>query len=135
MEVWEAAYIAGIIDGEGSISLTRMNREEHRRPCISIASTDYELLTFIQSTIGGVISNKKNYNPKIHKASYTLVVKTKDEVFNTLECIVPFLRITKKKNRALFILDKYNKVTPRNGKYSKELLEEKLLFEDEFFNL
>lgn len=27
---WEAAYVAGIIDGEGSISLTRMHENEHR---------------------------------------------------------------------------------------------------------
>ncbi|MEH7382987.1 LAGLIDADG family homing endonuclease [Bacillus sp. JJ1533] len=44
MKEWEASYIAGIIDGEGSISLTRMHGKEHRRPCISIASTDLELL-------------------------------------------------------------------------------------------
>ena len=41
---WEASYIAGIIDGEGSITLTRMHNNEHRRPCITIASTDKELL-------------------------------------------------------------------------------------------
>ncbi|MGG3467989.1 LAGLIDADG family homing endonuclease [Neobacillus pocheonensis] len=46
-ECWEAAYIAGIIDGEGSISLTRMHENEHRRPCITIASTDKELLLYI----------------------------------------------------------------------------------------
>ncbi|MFJ7728371.1 hypothetical protein ACIQXV_19755 [Neobacillus sp. NPDC097160] len=44
MESWEAAYVAGIIDGEGSITLTRMHENEHRRPCITIASTDKELL-------------------------------------------------------------------------------------------
>jgi hypothetical protein len=29
MENWEASYIAGIIDGEGSITLTRMHEKEH----------------------------------------------------------------------------------------------------------
>lgn len=29
MEDWETAYIAGIIDGEGSITLTRMHESEH----------------------------------------------------------------------------------------------------------
>lgn len=69
MEIWEAAYIAGIIDGEGSISLTRMHENEHRRPCISIASTDIELLGYIQSLSGGVINNKKNYKPDKHRDS------------------------------------------------------------------
>ncbi|MBT2687472.1 LAGLIDADG family homing endonuclease [Bacillus sp. ISL-47] len=47
MNNWEAAYIAGIIDGEGTITLTRMHASEHRRPCITIASTDMELLAFL----------------------------------------------------------------------------------------
>jgi hypothetical protein len=42
--IWEVAYLAGMIDGEGSITLTRMHDKEHRRPCITVASTDYELL-------------------------------------------------------------------------------------------
>ncbi|OOP66933.1 hypothetical protein BWZ43_18410 [Heyndrickxia oleronia] len=60
MEKWEAAYVAGIIDGEGSITLTRMHEKEHRRPCITIASTDKELLIYIQSLTRGIIINKKN---------------------------------------------------------------------------
>lgn len=44
-------------------------------------------------------------------------------------------RIHKKRNRALWILNNYNKVTPRNGKYNKIMLKEKQYFESEFFNL
>jgi hypothetical protein len=43
MELWEASYVAEIIDGEGSITLTKMHENEFRRPCVSIASTDKEL--------------------------------------------------------------------------------------------
>lgn len=49
VEIWEASYVAGIIDGEGSINLTRMHEKEFRRPCISVASTDKGLLIYIQS--------------------------------------------------------------------------------------
>lgn len=59
MKEWEASYIAGIIDGEGTISLTRMHKGEFRRPCISISSTDKELLIYIKSLTDGVINNKK----------------------------------------------------------------------------
>ncbi|GGC82109.1 hypothetical protein GCM10007216_10820 [Thalassobacillus devorans] len=52
MKAWEAAYMAGIIDGEGSITLTRIHKNEHRRPCITISSTDKELLTYLQA-LGG----------------------------------------------------------------------------------
>lgn len=36
MKDWEAAYIAGIIDGEGTITLTRMHRNEHRRHVLQL---------------------------------------------------------------------------------------------------
>jgi LAGLIDADG-like domain len=135
MEIWEAAYIAGIIDGEGSISLTRMHENEHRRPCISIASTDIELLGYIQSLSGGVINNKKNYKPDKHRDSYTLTIKKKEEVLSILKFISPYLRIDKKRKRAQLILNKYNEVTPRNGKYNTELLDRKIAFEETFFTI
>lgn len=132
---WEAAYIAGIIDGEGSIILTRMHVKEHRRPCITIASTDKELLLYAQSLIGGTIINKKNYNPEKHKNSYTLNITTKKEVFPALRQISPFLRVNKKRLRARWILEQYDLVTVRNGKYTSEELAKKVAFETEFFKL
>ena len=135
MKIWEASYVAGIIDGEGSITLTRMHEKEFRRPCISIASTDKDLLIYIQSLTDGIINNKKNYNPEKHKDSYTLYIKKKKDVFNTLEQIYPFLRIVQKKKRALWILECYDNVTTRNGKYNPESLEQKIAFEDAFFKI
>lgn len=60
------------MDGEGTITLTRMHENEHRRPCITISSTDLELLHYLITLTGGYISKKKNYNPQRHKNSYTL---------------------------------------------------------------
>jgi LAGLIDADG-like domain len=132
---WEAAYIAGIIDGEGSIILTRMHDKENRRPGITIASTDKELLLYVQSLIGGTIINKKNYNPEKHKNSYTLNITKKKEVFPALKQISPFLRVNKKRLRARWILEQYDSVTVRNGKYTSEELAKKIAFEDAFFKL
>lgn len=42
----EAAYVAGIIDGEGTITLTRTHRGEGRRPVVSISSTELPLLQY-----------------------------------------------------------------------------------------
>lgn len=135
MKEWEASYIAGIIDGEGTISLTRMHKGEFRRPCISISSTDKELLIYIKSLTDGVINNKKNYNPERHKDSYTLTIKKKEKVFEVLEKTPPYLRVNKKRARALWILRFYDNVSRRNGKYSPTLLKQKLQFEEEFFQL
>jgi hypothetical protein len=40
----EAAYLAGIIDGEGTITLTRTHRGENRRPVVSISSTEMDAI-------------------------------------------------------------------------------------------
>jgi hypothetical protein len=40
----EKAYIAGIIDGEGSIMLLQLHNNQFPVPCISIASISYEFL-------------------------------------------------------------------------------------------
>ena len=97
LEKWEAAYIAGIIDGEGTITLTRFHQKEYRRPCITISSNDKELLVYIQLLVGGSIYSKKNYNPAKHQDSFTLYIKKKHEVFFTLKTIYLFLRIEQKK--------------------------------------
>ncbi|MBT2643431.1 LAGLIDADG family homing endonuclease [Bacillus sp. ISL-41] len=135
MEIWEASYIAGVIDGEGSITLTRMHENEHRRPVLTIASTDKELLIYIQSLTGGIITNKRNYKPGTHKDSFTLSIKSKFEVLATLQRIHPYLRIERKRRRALWILERYDLVTPRNGKYRPEMLKAKIEFEDFFFKI
>ncbi|MDY0408842.1 LAGLIDADG family homing endonuclease [Paracerasibacillus soli] len=59
MKDWEAAYLAGIIDGEGSITLTRLHKNEYRRPCISISSNDMEMLQYIQKLAGEIFILRK----------------------------------------------------------------------------
>lgn len=34
----DAAYIAGLIDGEGTVTLTRKHRNENRQLCVSISA-------------------------------------------------------------------------------------------------
>jgi len=131
----EKAYIAGIIDGEGSIMLLKFHSNQFPAPCISISSTTLELLQWIKSkTNMGTISGKKNYNPEKHKNSYTYTIKY-NEAIDLLIQIEPYLIIESKKKRSKLILDKYKDLTPRNGRYSKEMLIEKELFYNEFINL
>lgn len=96
MKEWDAAYLARISDGEGSITLTRIHKGENRRPCISISSNDIEMLEYIRNIAGGNIYPKKNYNPKKHQDSFTLYFKKKTEVYNILRKTRNFLRVEKK---------------------------------------
>lgn len=135
MKDTEKAYIAGIIDGEGSIMLQRIHSNEHPSPCVSIASTTYELLEWIKNIIGkGMIIKKKNYNPEKHKLCYSYVLR-RDDAINLLKEIYPFLIIETKRKRAQLIITKYKALTPRNGKYSEDLLKLKQRFYEEFISL
>jgi hypothetical protein len=49
--------------------------------------------------------------------------------------IYPYLIINSKKRRAELIINKYKALTPRNGRYSDELLKAKLGFYDEFISI
>lgn len=131
----EKAYIAGIIDGEGSIMLQKFHSNEHPSPCISIASTTKELLEWIINIIKvGNIVNKKNYNSKKHKNCYSYVIK-RDNAIKLLKEVYPYLIIESKKRRAELIITKYKSLTPRNGKYTSEMLLAKEKFYEEFIAL
>lgn len=131
----EKAYIAGIIDGEGSIMLIKFHNNQFPSPCVSIASTTLELLEWIKQVASiGVIKGKKNYNKNKHKNSFSYIVKYNDAI-NLLELIYPYLIINSKKVRANMIMNEYKNLTPRNGRYSDELLERKLDFYNRFIDV
>ncbi|KRU25046.1 LAGLIDADG endonuclease [Clostridium sporogenes] len=131
----QKAYIAGIIDGEGSIMLLRFHNNQFPSPCISISSTTIELLEWIKSvTKMGTIKRKKNYNTEKHTDSFTYTIKYNNAI-NLLIQIEPYLVIKNKKARASLIIKKYKSVTPRNGKYSDEMVKAKGDFYKEFINV
>lgn len=127
------AYIAGIIDGEGSILLNNRSSKKstHRHPRITVANTSYELLLFLKSNLGGSICKKKVYKSH-HKQSWCWSLGS--NVIKILELILPYLTITEKIYRAKLIINEYKSVTPRNGKYTNDLLLKKLDFENRFFH-
>lgn len=132
----EAAYTAGLIDGDGSISLTRHSSRGHskdiyRRLEVSISNTDIELLKQVKDLVGPGCINTKQPDKKRHSLSYVYKV-TNRQAFNFLTQITPYLR-TYKQKRAKLVLKKYIKLTPRNGKYSRELIAQKKKFIKDFF--
>lgn len=59
----DAAYIAGLIDGEGTISLSRKHRNDNRQLVVSISSTENSILDYGLTAVGaGRITNKKTYS-------------------------------------------------------------------------
>ncbi|RHW64350.1 hypothetical protein DZC34_12815, partial [Clostridium botulinum] len=82
----------------------------------------------------GTIKRKKNYNTEKHTDSFTYTIKYNDAI-NLLIQIEPYLVIKNKKARASLIIKKYKSVTPRNGKYSDEMVKAKGDFYKEFINV
>jgi hypothetical protein len=128
----DAAYIAGLIDGEGTISLTRRHRNENRQLEISISNTELTLLEYVLECIGtGRITKKRTYSDK-HTPSATYIISNR-QALDLLNQITVFLR-TYKRKRAEMILANYLRLTPRNGKYTKILQLERTKFEEAFMN-
>lgn len=115
----DAAYIAGIIDGEGTISLTRRHRNENRQLEISISNTDLPLLKFVKECVGaGRITSKRTYQDN-HTKSATYSISNR-QALGLLEQVNRYLR-TYKAKRADLVLQNYLKLTPRNGFYTPEI--------------
>ncbi len=56
----EAAYVAGLVDADGTVTLMRRHRNENRHAAVSISNTDLGLLQFVCSLVGtGKITNKR----------------------------------------------------------------------------
>lgn len=130
LSVTDAAYLAGIIDGQGTISLSRKHRTDNRQLAISVSSTERPILEYIQTACGvGKITGKRNYNSK-HAPSYTYTVCNR-QALSLLEQISQYLQRYKKR-RCNMILTDYLTLTPRNGKYTPELAARRIDFEMRF---
>jgi hypothetical protein len=129
----EIAYTAGLFDGEGSISLVRQKNNRSHSPQVAVASTDYEVLDWLQKRFGGSIVTKQPYKIN-HSVSYDWRL-TDRRALNFLQLIRPYLVIERKIRRVDLLLNDYIACTPRNGRYSAEMAERKKALVETFFSL
>jgi len=126
------AYAAGLIDGEGTITLSRDHVAKNRIPVISMTSTTPELILWIQKEFGGQVRHHRTYKPH-HRDSMIWSAKY-DCAIEMIRGVRPYLKEPEKVRRADLILDRYKPVTRRNGKYTELELAAKQQFESEFFH-
>ena len=129
----EAGYIAGIVDGEGTITLTRTHRGENRRPVVSVSSTEEPLLSYVRRVIGAGRITRKKRERDHHSPSFAYTIYSR-QALALLEQIAALLR-TYKAARARLLLDEYLSVTPRHGRYDTNRRATKEAFERRFFAL
>ena len=133
LSISDAAYLAGLIDGEGTISLTRRHRNENRQLEISISNTDKQLLNFVLKTVGAGRIARKRVTKEIHTPSATYLVSNR-QALDFLAQMTPYLH-TYKLKRAELVLDEYIRLTPRNGKYTALIKSERDAFVDKFLSI
>jgi hypothetical protein len=131
LTVSEAAYLAGIIDGEGTITLTRTHRGENRRPVVSISNTELPLLVYVRSVVGAGRITTKARTRTHHSPGFAYSLRSR-QALELLEQVSPYLR-TYRSARARLLLDDYLRLTPRNGRYTPEGREARRGLEDRFF--
>lgn len=121
MEELEKAYLAGIVDGEGTVTLTKHHKHETPTPNVIVANNDLKLLKWIKLKVGGIIVTKKIYMPH-HQKSYAWSIR-QDRAIRFLNEIKRYLIV--KKPQADLITTCYKAVTHRAGKYTPQMLNKK----------
>lgn len=111
-------YIAGFLDADGTIGMSPNGVVN-----VEFYNADIKILQSIQKVYGGRIKTRKPLK-KEHNVSHTLNL-VYDKAYKLIEDVSPFMIHGKKKARADLIIKYYKKYTPRNGKYTPDLLEKK----------
>jgi hypothetical protein len=122
-----AAYIAGLVDADGTITVTRKHINENRHPAVTISNTDRHLLEFVLEAVGAGKITAKRRAAINHAPSFAFAIYNR-QALQLIRQLRPFLQ-TYKAQRADLILSDYLKLTPRNGKYSDAALRARKCFE------
>ena len=125
----DAAYVAGLIDGEGTVTLSRRHATDRRQLVVSISSTEAEILKWVLATVGtGKITRKSATSPR-HAPGLTYSISNR-QALALLEQTARFLR-SYKRIRAAMVVDQYVRLTPRNGRYTKDVEAARAAFESQ----
>lgn len=125
-------YMAGLMDGEGSIILARNNAaDKFKTPYLSVSSTTREIVDWLIENFGGHASVQKVYQDH-HKQSWNWKLRNKAQMFELIAEVEPHMLEPVKKARMRLLLDEYENVTKRNGKYTPEQAQAKREFEERF---
>lgn len=99
------SYLAGLVDGEGSIMMLGQGKRRSRRAVVSIGMTDQNVIEAIRETAGGFISvkqpKKENWQTMFHWRLNGI------PAVELLEQLEPFLVIQRRKELARMLIDEY----------------------------
>lgn len=128
------AYMAGILDGEGSLSIgnhsgNRKNGDKHYQVNIAISSTDEVLINWLFDTFGGF---KGQYTPKqMSRNGRKQVYRWQcsgDRLTHICEICLPYLIIKKRQAEILFEMRKtFHDAHNQKGKWQVQRVPQEIL--------
>lgn len=128
-------YISGFFDADGYITLVKDRKGKPRTVIVGFTNTKLEILKAIQLFIftktgtKGFISkktSKKEGQSDGYDLKYTQFVKALNVLSHMRSSIHP------KKQRRYKILKEIYKLTPRNGKYTQKMIDDRTKLEEQF---
>jgi hypothetical protein len=105
----EAAYLAGLIDGEGTVTLSRKHAGDMRQLVVSISNTELPILELVLRTVGAGKLTHKCTSKANHSPSCAYAVWNR-QALALLAQVEPYMR--------------------SYGKYTEAMLVERSVFED-----
>lgn len=100
----KAAYIAGIVDGEGSVMLHPRRGRTDLRAGVAVGSTSLNILEMLQETFGGSLRKTRDGT---NRPLYLWVLGARQTI-PLLETVLPYLMVDGKAERARLILEYYS---------------------------
>lgn len=102
LSVADAAYIAGLVDGEGTLSVWREHRRANKSgfryvPTFTISQADQQFLEDIREIVGNgrvYLADARKKNPQ-HKPCYNLIFKAHQTRW-VLPQLLPYLRVKRR---------------------------------------
>jgi len=116
-------YLAGILDGDGYIIVSKIIKSGYHICKVGICNTDLGILNYCKSILNDLhvfyCEHKQNnkYNPLGKKTCYIVEVNRKNECCFLLEKVLPYLQ-SYKKEKAIQAITLLNSLTRRDGKKS-----------------
>lgn len=108
MNINEICYLAGLVDGEGTIGIGKVPSMPSRRVFISVSTTTPELINWLQVSVGGNITQNR---PKSETDALAYRWQlTGQKALDLIKTIFPYLRCHNKLARAKLIIEQYKPV-------------------------
>lgn len=100
MDKWKYSYLAGLVDGEGSICISKYFDKKSGKlriqPHFEITTSDSIITPFLKENFNGciIVRKRKIYNENWHDANMWMITGN-DNIINILEQMLPYLQLKK----------------------------------------